>query len=336
MAELLKLGQVIKIKQDSYIVLGMIEYKEDTWIWQEYKIRNQETNQIKWLNIEEDGAETVYSLYEMIRSRINFDSIEINFKDEMYKLYESGTTYVNKYFGQVDVEIREKCQYKEYANEGKDKFVSQENWESEEEISIGEKINTIEVTQEIHKVSSVNTKGSILFIIISMIITLLLGFLIFSSLFVNKSVRKYIEKDSDFSYETSVTNNQSNKKTRVYTTNLTLESAVEKIIGGVPEGITKVVEEQEDGEEGIGLFTKNEYIYVYYSEDNTTMVQITKTKDVNNSSKVYRGRSTTYRHYLRTYNSTNNHTDYTTQLNSARQSSINARKSSGGGTSSGK
>ena len=41
----LKKGQVVYIQTEKYTVINMIEYKEDTWIWQEYEIKG--TNSYK-------------------------------------------------------------------------------------------------------------------------------------------------------------------------------------------------------------------------------------------------------------------------------------------------
>ncbi len=37
----LKKGQILYIDNQKYTVINMIEYKEDTWIWQEYEIKNE-------------------------------------------------------------------------------------------------------------------------------------------------------------------------------------------------------------------------------------------------------------------------------------------------------
>ena len=145
---------------------------------------------------------------------------------------------------------------------------------------------------------------------------------------------KIIEKDSQFTYVTSVTNNENNKKAKVYKTDLTIEDTAKRIIDGAPESIQKV-NDNGDSDGGIGLCTKSEYAYIYKSEDDTTYVQVSKNNFVTSSTRAYRSR---YRSngYYGTYrtNSTNNTlSDY---LSSARQQSINSRKSSGGGTSSGK
>ena len=103
----------------------------------------------------------------------------------------------------------------------------------------------------------------------------------------------------------------------------------------MPEGITKTITEDEEGETGVGLFTKNEYAYVYTSDDNQTLVQVSKNDYVSSTNTLYRSRS--HHHYYRTYSSNRlTSSRYYSYANSARQSSVRSRTSSGGGTSYGK
>ncbi len=41
MEEKLKRWQIVYIDNIKYTVINMIEYKEDSWIWQEYEIRGE-------------------------------------------------------------------------------------------------------------------------------------------------------------------------------------------------------------------------------------------------------------------------------------------------------
>ena len=63
MEENIKRGQIIKIRNEEYIVDGMIEFSEDTWKWKEYKLTSSEGKTI-WLCIEkEDNGKDIYSIY---------------------------------------------------------------------------------------------------------------------------------------------------------------------------------------------------------------------------------------------------------------------------------
>ena len=342
MSKILEKGQVVNIKNKKHIVIGMIQFKEDTWVWEEYKIKD-EAGVISWLNIEEDDGITKYSVYKENYSLPNPYSIDFEYNNEKYSLFEKGTARVIKYFGSVDVDMGEKVDFKEFINESKNKIIAIENWAGEVEKSIGEYINEsdIEITNIIEKVpiSAQEKNGkitagiTIAVFVIPMIIVFFTS--IFSSFFAkNKSISKFLEKDSNFKMVTSVTNNENDEKATVYETSLSIDEATKKIIDGIPESIQKVTQAS-SVEEGVGIFTKKEYAYVYKSENNTTYVQVSKNKFVTTDSNSYKARYRT-RGYYRTYRSTYTNSTYNSYLSSAKQQSINARKSSGGGTSSGK
>jgi len=159
---------------------------------------------------------------------------------------------------------------------------------------------------------------------------------IFSGLFVNKSIQKYLDKESNYTYVTSITNNSNKKKAKVYKSLYsTIDNTVKDIIDNVPEGITDTIDSVPNtDEDGIGLHTKNEFAYIYL-ENGDVYVQISEKEYVNNNSgSTYHRRYRT--HYYNTYSSTRKSTTYSDYSYSARQQSINSRRSSGGGTSSGK
>ena len=338
MAEKLKMGQVIKIKNEAYTVIGMIEFEEESWTWQEYKIKN-EAGKVKWLSIEEDEGKTKYSIYEMNFSIPVMKTMNFNFKNQNYNLFEKGTARVKTYYGNVDVDRYEKVNFSEYISEDKKTLISFEDWSGEIEKSIGNYVDEtdIEITNEIKavKINSTKKTESILvavFSIFFLIVPIVFGG-IGSFISSRKTISKFLEKDSNFSYVTSVTNNENNQKAKVYKTDLSIDGAVKKIIDGAPEAIKKVTDADDD--EGIGIFTIAEYAYVYKSEDNTTYVQVSKKKYVTSGTSAYHSRYHS-RGFYRTYTTNSTNSTYDSYLSSARQQSINARKSSGGGTSSGK
>ncbi len=341
MNEKLKYGQIVLIKNKRYTVVGMIEFKEDTWIWQEYKLVMQESKKVNWLNVEQDDNGILqYSLYEENYSINTNNSISFNYNNDEYSLYEQGSAMVNDYFGRVDVDIGEYETYKEYINTNKTSLISVEVWDGDIEKSFGEYIqhNDIVITEEIEQVQSLQapkaSKGFI-FTILSFFVVIPI-FAIFTSINVSRNAMSdYIEKNPLYSYVTSVTNNENNKKAKVYKTNLTIDETVRNIIDGIPEKVKKVTQTDNDDNEGIGIFTNFEYAYVYESEDNETYVQVSKNNFVTSNTNSYHSRYRT-RGYYRTYTTNSTHSEYTSYLNSARQQSINSRTSSGGGTSSGK
>lgn len=337
MSNNLKYGQIVSINNEKYTVIGMIEFIEDTWVWQEYKLKNP-NYAIKWLSVEKNEGKIQYSLYTEKPFIRTSESLEFDYENEKYSLFEQGTAMVKRFYGNVDVDLLEKVQFKEYINEAKSKLISIENWSGEVEKSTGIYLNDTDVviTQDIdNNVPKSFNRGNIL----AIILTILLSVIFFVSTGIagvisdRNVIVKFLDKSSDFKYVTSVTNNENNKKAKVYKTNLTIEQAVKKIIDAAPEKIKEVKEDDES--DGVGLLTGSEYAYVYTGEDNLVYVQVSKksfmTENTNSYHSRYRNRG-----YYRTYRIYNSSSSYSSYLNSARQQSINARKSSGGGTSSGK
>lgn len=342
----LKKGQILYIDNQKYVVINMIEYKEDTWIWQEYEIEN-DLNEHKWLSVEKDEKnEIVYYLYEPFRGVVDTNEIEIFYNAENYELYEKGKAIVQNYFGNADVDKYEACEYFDYISNSK-AIISVEKWEDEIEKSIGKFIENsrIKITEEISSknktvaYNSKNKKTKMANIIILLICALpiLVGLIeIFSGLFTNKSMENYIEKETTkYTYVTSVTNNTNNKKAKVYKSLLAdIDATVKDIIDGVPEGITDTIDSDPNSEDdGIGLRTDKEYAYIY-KENNEIFVQVSSKEYVNNSGTMYHSRH--YHYYYNTYGSTRKSDTYSSYAYSARQRSVNSRTSSGGGTSSGK
>lgn len=120
----LKKGQVILVNGEKYIIKNMIEFKEDAWIWQEYEVVNQ-NHVVKWLIVEEDeNKELEYSIYERYQGRINISNLEFMLGDKVYQLYEKGRAIVNDYFGSVDVDKYETCEYYEYMTKDETELIS--------------------------------------------------------------------------------------------------------------------------------------------------------------------------------------------------------------------
>jgi hypothetical protein len=343
----LKKWQIVYIERVKYTVVNMIEYKEDTWVWQEYEIKH-EAGAIRWLCVEKDeNNKTEYSIYDKYYGDINENEISFSSQNTQYELYEKGTATVKDYFGNADVDVGERCEYIDYISEDKSKVLSIEKWEEEIEKSEGRYIDSskVRITNEIdtqkEEIEKINKKkGRIMSWIIYGIIFLPLIISVFSSLtsglFVNKSIQKYIDKQKKYTYVTSVTNNTNREKAKIYKSPYgDIDTTVKDIISGVPKGITDTIDTDPNTEEdGIGLKTKNEFAYIYLENGNVYVQVSNKNYANNNTGSTYHNRYHTY--YYATYNSNRSSYTYSTYRNSARQQSVNSRTSSGGGTSSGK
>lgn len=345
----LKKGQVLYVDNIKYIVVNMVEYKEDTWLWQEYEIRSDNYT-YKWLTVEENENKQVeyyiYSSYYSTNMNIDINEIEQTIENIKYELYEKGRAVVNNFFGDADVDKYESCEYFDYISEDKKTILSVEKWEDEIEKSIGSKIEKerVQITEEIVKNSkqtnefgSYNqkqTKLNPLWIISILIIFLPIIIRIFYNS--NNSIEKYLQKEtSKYTYVTSVTNNVNNKKAKVYKSSFsTIDETVKDIIDGIPDKITDTIDSNPNTEnDGIGLHTKREFAYIY-KEKSEIYIQVSSKEYVNNSGTMYHSRYHSY--YYNTFLSTRRSSTYSNYAYSARQKSINSRTSSGGGTSSGK
>lgn len=342
---MLKKGQIVYIRGEKNVIINMIEFKEETWVWQEYEVVNKVTGKHSWLSVEQDENNcTEYYLYETYKEKINENSMEFVKNGYKYKLYENGTAYVKSYFGNADVDKNERVTYKDFKCESKNKIISVEIWENEKEITFGYKLENNEINisdefdqTEIRKLSVSSFSGNIVKPIIVFILALMVPIMALLPFELSKnSIQSYLKKNtSKYEYITSVTNNENNKKARVYLSKYsTIDETVKDIIKAVPEGITKTKDLEESTEEdGIGLETKREFAYVYI-EDGKVYVQVSDKKYVESSGSTYHSHHRSY--YYRTYRTSNENSSYKEYRTSARQSSINSRRSSGGGTSSGK
>jgi len=342
---MLKKGQVVYIRGEKNVVINMIEFKEDTWVWQEYEIVNDVTKKHTWLSVEQDEqGNTEYYVYENYNGAVNENEMEFTSNNKKYKLYETGTATVKNFFGNADVDLFERCQFKDFICEEDNTIISVEKWTGEKEVTIGYKMDTkdVNISEEVD-VNVARTAGgsggksmaSTVVFIVSVVAVVLISAII-SIIPPNKSIEKYLKKQtSKYEYVTSVTNNEDNSKAQVYLSEYTtIDQTVKDIIDGVPEGITKTKDEDSSTEEdGIGLETSNEYAYIY-KENEKVYVQVSSKKYVENSGTTYHSGHRI--HYYNTYRTSNENSTYKSYANSARQSSINSRTSSGGGTSSGK
>lgn len=307
----------------------------------------------KWLCVEKNEYDKLeYSIYKTYSGKINTNELYFFIDGIPYELYEKGIATVKDYFGDTDVDLYETCDYIDYISRDKKYIISLEQWEDETEKSQGEYIDSsrIRITNEQdaekkrreeaeQKKAKISVLITCTFFLLCIIVPLFSS--LYSTVFVNKSIEKYLDKQTKkssptYSYVTSVTNNTNNKKAKVYKSTLTtIDSVVKNIIDGVPEGITDTIDSDPNTQEdGIGLHTKKEFAYIYM-ENGVVYIQVSEKEYVNNTG------GTTYHsghtnHYYRTFGSTRTSTTYSNYSYSARQSSINSRMPSGGGTSSGK
>lgn len=136
----LKQDQYIIIEQEKYRILNKVKFVEKSSYWIEYKIRNIDTNEMFYLNVELSLKVILYKILQEKNISVKMNMI---FEGEEYNLLEKGMGKVETYYGMTDVGINEEVNYYEYANKNDfRKILSIEKWKDETEISIGKIINT--------------------------------------------------------------------------------------------------------------------------------------------------------------------------------------------------
>lgn len=340
--EKLKRFQIIYLNGMKYVVQNMIEFHEEKWIWQEYEVVKDGGYEREWLTVEvNDAGQMEYYLYKKYNGFVNKQENICYAFGKKFTSFDQGIARVKAYFGNADVDIGERCSYKDYISEDRKTIISIEDWSDGTERTIGEFIDptAVKITNEFDSsrnsvindyTGNNNTMIATILGIAIIPVVLMVIILIIAGAASHSSIQRYLEKNkSKYTYVTSVTNNVDGKKAKVYeATSTDIDAVVKDIIDGMPEGITDTFE----SDDGISLQTKKEYAYIY-KEENKVYIQVSSLKYVEDNGTTYHSRH--YSHYHSTYRSRNRSRFYT-YWSSARQQSINSRKSSGGGTSSGK
>lgn len=367
-------GDTIKADGSDYIVEGLIVFinEADNLKWTEYKIRQLSSRKVKWLSIDNDYEE--YAIYTQAGSKKGFSESEILSKG--FKEADFGKANVISFAGNVDVENGDWVRYREFEDISEENIISIEEWEDETEYSTGYYLDENEITKVAssnnnasygnknnfnNKESNGVFKRFLAFMLILMLFPVV-GFLV-PKIFINKDkIADYLSSSGLFTYTTSITSDlNNNEKADVYSTALSVEEAAKSVIDCVEGDVEDIQENAEDGT--VGIMTKYEYCLVYTDTENQTLAQISQRSYVYSSTNnPYRSTNTTARYFRRHYYTigyssdssrykkytsgydnyddgyidTDSNNKYKTYSNSVRQSSVNSRTSSGGGTSSGK
>lgn len=367
-------GDTIKADGSDYIVEGLIVFinESDNLKWTEYKIRQLSSRKVKWLSIDNDYEE--YAIYTQAGSKKGFSESEILSKG--FKEADFGKANVISFSGNVDVEKGDWVKYREFEDISEENIISIEEWEDETEYSTGYYLDENEIIKvasgnnnaSYGNINNFNNKESngvfkrfLAFMLILMLFPVV-GFLV-PKIFINKDkIADYLSSSGLFTYTTSITSDlNNNEKADVYSTALSVEEAAKSVIDCVNGDVEDIQENAEDGT--VGIMTKYEYCLVYTDTENQTLAQISQRSYVYSSTNnPYRSTNTTARYFRRHYYTigyssdssrykkytsgydnyddgyidTDSNNKYKTYSNSVRQSSVNSRTSSGGGTSSGK
>lgn len=358
-----KIGTLLSIKGTRGKVIGYIKYanrrdKDKTWI--EYRIMT-DTGEC-WLS-----QDDIYHEYSISWP---YNSVFGNIGPEWHEV-DRGEEYVVSKGGDVDVDYGETALFVEYEDATEEQILSAEVWSDGTEYSRGEYVDADQIAVmgfEKPKNPYKAAKALTIFMIFCFIITFISGFAteIFSGQLFGSRISKYLKKSPMFTYSTSITGN-SKQKADVYEyyINATTDEVAKLIIGEI-DGNTECVTQKDDtADEDIAIVTKNEYCLIYHPEDNpsSVLIQISKRKYCYSSdASPYRSSKASSRWYRSHYYSSSYVSDssrykktpsayktysgetvhnigngyFDSYSNSIRQNSINSRRSSGGGISSGK
>lgn len=358
------------VQNNKYIVTGYIQYKNlnDGYVWFEYRLKELNSNTIAWLSI--DNLYEEYAIYRQERNSYGFTAEEI--ERQGYREADSGVQAVIDFNGRMDVDKGEQARFWEYEDGDAEKIIAIEEWSDGREYSTGHYLdrddisiigqNTIrENSNSFQKNKSIMdyclAVGSVLLIMFVIVVFLV-------NIGGSYLIEKHLEESSSYRYVTSITSDRENEhKADVYRSSLSLDETVKNIIDYI-EGDTEYIQQNKDEDDSsVAIITKEEYCFVYESEDNEILVQISSRQYAYSSTNtIYKGRSGSYRYYRRYYYSTvyskdkssfgsssdsfsgyqdgnvstNSSDTYSSYASSVRQNSILSRRSSGGGTSSGK
>ena len=349
------LGDILHVDGGEYQVVGGITYTnvKDNCSWDEYRLLDTSTKAERWLSVDDIYKE--YSIWEMTR-----------FPDKNgYHEVDRGVEVVTSHFGSVDVDNGERANFAEFEDETEELIISEEYWSDGVEYSKGYYLDEDEFWL-IRKDPGYVRKQNAPVILIVVIFVLVPLLSCFSSLLGNihftSTIGKYVDKNSAYTYVTSVTGNEK-QKAKVYSTEMTLDATAKDIIAAI-EGDTQYVQKDDEENDGaIAILTKKEYCLIYNSIDGGVLVQVSNRKFAySTDDEPYHASRMTHRYYRRFYytngyaNDSSSYRNYTSPYSSfddssvsyssdnsynsysgsIRQSSIEARQSSGGGLSSGK
>lgn len=355
-----EVGTQLSIKGLAATVIGYIVYKnskDDFKSWTEYRLKTDEGEQ--WLSCDE-----FYNEYSVSKPA-NFVGGRIG--PEWHKV-DDGTQIVHRSSGDVDVDPGEQAIFIEYEDADEDRILSVEMWEDGTEYSTGYYIEKTDIVVTGFK-KQINSNSQAFLISMAFIgFIFLLEFIpgvvsLFSS---GKSISKYLKDSTSYQYETSITGQE--KQTAdvyQYYLNQTTDFVAKDIIDGIEGNTESVTQKDDTADEEIAIVTEKEYCLIYHPEDdaNKVFIQISPRKYNYTSdntpyrsshsnatwyrshyySSSYSADSTTYKRTKSAYTMYSGDTVHNigngyfdTYSNSVRQSSINSRKSSSGGVSSGK
>lgn len=359
-----RVGTLLNIKGRPGKVIGYIQYEnpqDSNKAWTEYRIKTSDGE--AWLSCDE-----IYDEYSISWPANNVSG---RIGPEWHKVDE-GKQVVRRAEGDVDVDPGESAHFMEYEDVSEEHTLSVEVWEDGSEFSRGEYIEKSDIVETGYEKPSTEDGNSSIWSGLVMAGIFCIAFFVALtgngglSLGINKNISKYLEGSEKYVFETSLSGNENQKATvYAYHTLATTDDVAKDIIQGIAGYTESVTQKDDKNNQEIAILTKKEYCLVYHpeNEEQKVYVQVSGRKynytsdnapyrisdagtlwyrnhyyssGYPSDSSSYKGTPSAYSMYNGTtiHNIGNGYFD--SYSSSIRQSSINSRRSSNGGLSSGK
>lgn len=144
----LKVGDIVRYRMlpdSNFTVTGFIDYSEDGYTWREVRLVDGST--VRWLEIEEEDFEVSLTLWREIDLEIDIAGQvprEITHAGTTYRQEENGAARATL-TGQTGNRQQLQCRYWDYKAASGPGLLSIEQWGSEFEVSLGDRVRQDEL-----------------------------------------------------------------------------------------------------------------------------------------------------------------------------------------------
>ncbi|WP_366923635.1 DUF4178 domain-containing protein [Metallumcola ferriviriculae] len=139
----LKVGDIVSYDLEDYVVIGVLEYNDEGWVWRDYHLESEGKH--IWLSAEQDD-ELYLGIFEKIKMPLEKPEKRITYDGVHFELDEASTARITVVEGQVGARVGNEVRYWDYCDDEEEKFISIENWDGDFECSYGFEIDPHEVS----------------------------------------------------------------------------------------------------------------------------------------------------------------------------------------------
>jgi hypothetical protein len=144
----LKVGDIVRYRmlpENNFTVTGFIDYRENGYTWRE--VRLVDGDSVRWLGIEEEDFEVELTMWREVELPFGIAGQiprEIQHAGKTYQQQESGIARA-LLTGQTGNRQELECRYWDYKAVGASGLLSIEQWGSDFEVSLGERVRPDEL-----------------------------------------------------------------------------------------------------------------------------------------------------------------------------------------------